>query len=200
METPDGADIFNGGYVNWVRPSAVTHTKNMNQRINGLAFVEAVGGLNVMAPSEPNACPPGYYMLFLINSNGVPSVASWIKVTGAPPCPPPPDAVSVHVSSITVSTVNVGGGNRIGLANVVIRDDQNNPVAGATVTGTFTGEFNETVSETTDATGTAVLQTIGTTKGKVKNLMFCVDDVMPAGELDYDPADNVVVCADIGGG
>ncbi|MBT8101519.1 MAG: tandem-95 repeat protein, partial [Gammaproteobacteria bacterium] len=77
VATPDGASISAaGGQVNWLRPSAVTHTKNMNQRINRLAFTEVAGGLNVTAPDDPNISPPGDYMLFLINSSGVPSVAA----------------------------------------------------------------------------------------------------------------------------
>lgn len=87
VTTPDGADI---SQVNWVRPSAVTHTKNMNQRINKLSFTQIAGGLNVTAPTSASDCPPGDYMLFLINSNGVPSVAAWVTVTEATATQPPP--------------------------------------------------------------------------------------------------------------
>ena len=31
-------------------------------------------------PSNANALPPGYYMIFLVNTAGVPSKAEWIKV------------------------------------------------------------------------------------------------------------------------
>ena len=34
--------------------------------------------LTVTAPPNGNIAPPGYYMLFLLNSSGVPSLASWI--------------------------------------------------------------------------------------------------------------------------
>lgn len=60
VETPDAANITD---VNWIRLSSVTHTKNMNQRINKLAFTQTTGGLNVTAPSNPKLCPPGHYML-----------------------------------------------------------------------------------------------------------------------------------------
>src|SRR4029079_3964167 len=43
-------------------------------------FSQATGGLNVTAPSNPNTTPPGYYMLFILNSNGVPSVASILRI------------------------------------------------------------------------------------------------------------------------
>jgi Domain of unknown function (DUF1929)/Kelch motif len=68
--------------VNWIRLSAVTHTFNENQRINHLSFsVSADGtGLNVTSPADSNHCPPGDYMLFIVNSSGVPSVASFVRI------------------------------------------------------------------------------------------------------------------------
>lgn len=71
------ADITN---VNWIRLTSVTHTKNMNQRINKLGFTRTANGLNVTAPSNPNLCPPGHYLLFILESNGVPSVARVIQI------------------------------------------------------------------------------------------------------------------------
>ncbi|WP_284945358.1 alpha-amylase domain-containing protein [Acidisoma cladoniae] len=65
------------GKVSLIRLASVTHTNNMNQRINILAFTVAAGGLRVTAPAQPHDCPPGYYMLFVLNRKGVPSVA-WI--------------------------------------------------------------------------------------------------------------------------
>jgi hypothetical protein len=38
--------------------------------------VDANGSLNITAPTDANLAPPGYYMLFLVDSNGVPSVAA----------------------------------------------------------------------------------------------------------------------------
>jgi hypothetical protein len=67
--------------VNMLRLSAVTHTKNMNQRINkNLAFSKTSGGLNITPPSSSNRCPPGDYMLFLLNADGVPSEAKIIRI------------------------------------------------------------------------------------------------------------------------
>jgi len=75
--TPNAASITK---VTWIRLSSVTHTNNMGQRINRLSFSQATGGLNVTAPSNPNLAPPGYYMLFILNGNGVPSVAQIIRI------------------------------------------------------------------------------------------------------------------------
>ena len=56
----------------------------MDQRIQPAEFFAVAGGLNVLAPSNPNLAPPGHYMLFILNGNGVPSVAKIIQVTSTP--------------------------------------------------------------------------------------------------------------------
>ncbi len=76
--SPDAAGV---AAVHCIRLSTVTHGHNMDQRINRLAFSQAGSGLNAVAPSNPNLCPPGYYMLFLLNGNGVPSVARIIRIS-----------------------------------------------------------------------------------------------------------------------
>lgn len=78
IATPDAASI---SQVTMVRLGSVTHAFNQNQRISNLSFHQAAGGLNVQTPGGGNLCPPGHYMLFALNSNGVPSVARIIKVT-----------------------------------------------------------------------------------------------------------------------
>ena len=44
-----------------------------------LTFTQTAGGLTVNAPANANLAPPGEYMLFLVNSNGVPSVAPFVR-------------------------------------------------------------------------------------------------------------------------
>jgi hypothetical protein len=79
--TPNSTSI---SQVNMLRLGAATHAFNQNQRINKLTFTQTSGGLNVTAPPDGIHCPPGYYMLFIINNIGVPSVASMIQI-GTPP-------------------------------------------------------------------------------------------------------------------
>ena len=55
---------------------SVTHFFNMNQRFLKLVFT----GQSATAPANARLCPPGYYMLFVINDAGVPSVAKIIQV------------------------------------------------------------------------------------------------------------------------
>lgn len=67
-----------------VRLSSVTHSFNMNQRINELVVQSFSPGSDVtlQLPTSPNECPPGQYMLFLLDSQGVPSVARTVSVSG----------------------------------------------------------------------------------------------------------------------
>jgi hypothetical protein len=64
-----------------IRPGAVTHGFDQSQRINRLRVAPAAGGVTVTAPVSRNLCPPGYYMLFLLNDRGVPSVARMVQVS-----------------------------------------------------------------------------------------------------------------------
>ncbi len=59
-----------------------THSFDMDQRYVGLSFTKASGSLNLTGPPNSNIAPPGYYMLFLVNSAGTPSLASWVQVQG----------------------------------------------------------------------------------------------------------------------
>lgn len=80
VHTPSSASIDR---VTLVRLSSVTHGVNMNQRFNELDFQRIGNVLLVTAPSSNNACPPGHYMLFIINSAGVPSIAKIVQVLPA---------------------------------------------------------------------------------------------------------------------
>ena len=78
VQTPDAANISS---VVLVRNGAVTHAFNMDQRLVGMSFTAGSGVLTVTAPPTGNIAPPGYYMLFLLNSSGVPSVAKFIQLS-----------------------------------------------------------------------------------------------------------------------
>ncbi len=78
VSTPDAASVAK---VNWVRLGSVTHSFDMNQRFNTLSFSPVAGGLTVTPPSSGNLAPPGHYMLFLINANGVPSVGAIVRIS-----------------------------------------------------------------------------------------------------------------------
>ena len=64
-----------------IRFSSVTHSVNFDQRYVRLAdLTTGSGAYTVNAPATPNLAPPGYYMLFVIDQNGVPSVSATVQV------------------------------------------------------------------------------------------------------------------------
>jgi hypothetical protein len=77
LATPNASGI---ALVSLVRLGSVTHAFNFDQRFVELTFQPSNGGLNVQAPANANVTPPGYYMLFIVDTNGVPSVAAIVRV------------------------------------------------------------------------------------------------------------------------
>jgi NPCBM/NEW2 domain/PA14 domain/Domain of unknown function (DUF1929) len=77
LQTTNPAGI---GRVSLVRLSSVTHSFNMNQRFAELNFATTGSGLSVTAPSSGDIAPPGHYLLFIINAQGVPSVGRIVQL------------------------------------------------------------------------------------------------------------------------
>jgi len=77
VQTLDAASISS---VVLVRNGSVTHAFDMDQRLVGLSFTAGSGAMTVTAPPNGNIAPPGYYMLFLVNGSGVPSVANFVQL------------------------------------------------------------------------------------------------------------------------
>jgi PKD repeat protein len=68
-----------------MRPSAVTHAIDMNQRYVPLPFTTSGTQVTAQSPATPYEAPPGEYMLVVVDSRGVPSVAKWVMLgSGAP--------------------------------------------------------------------------------------------------------------------
>jgi plastocyanin len=65
-----------------MRPGAVTHGFNHNQRYVGCALSgRTATTVEVTAPADGNIAPPGYYLLFVVDQDRVPSMAKWIRLT-----------------------------------------------------------------------------------------------------------------------
>jgi hypothetical protein len=80
VATPNASSIRK---VALVRLGSSTHSTEMEQRYLPLSFTAGTGALTVAAPLSPNTAPPGPYMLFVLDANGVPSVASMVSVSAA---------------------------------------------------------------------------------------------------------------------
>jgi galactose oxidase len=78
IQTPDAGSISRGTLI---RLSSVTHGFNQSQLLFPLAVTATSStSLGSLAPGRGALAPPGPYMLFLINSSGVPSVAKMVTV------------------------------------------------------------------------------------------------------------------------
>jgi hypothetical protein len=63
-----------------IRPEAVTHQSDPNQRFVALPMSVHGNTVGLNVTNNANIAPPGWYMLFVTNANGVPSVAKWVHV------------------------------------------------------------------------------------------------------------------------
>ena len=116
VQTPDAANI---SHVALVRNGSVTHAFGMDQRLVELSFTAGNGSITVTAPPNGNIAPPGYYMLFLLNNSGVPSIAPFVQLMGPP-----------NFSVSSPASVSVSQGNQ----------------ASATITTTVSGGLNSLIS------------------------------------------------------
>ena len=77
VETPDAAEISR---VALVKPGSATHSVNFDQRYVDLKFSRRSGSLSARVPAARSKAPPGYYMLFILDAEGVPAVAKFVRV------------------------------------------------------------------------------------------------------------------------
>ncbi|MFL4906687.1 galactose oxidase-like domain-containing protein [Streptomyces sp. MMS24-I2-30] len=80
-----------------IRPAAVTHSSDPNQRFVDLPLSVDGNNVDLNVTSNPNLAPPGWYMLFAVDANGVPSVAKWVHLQG--PAALSASDASAHVHS-----------------------------------------------------------------------------------------------------
>ena len=76
LGTPD-TDVAS---VTMLRTGTMTHSFNPDQRFLKLPFMQTLGGVTVDAPADLGLAPPGYYLVFLVNAAGVPSVGSFVRI------------------------------------------------------------------------------------------------------------------------
>jgi hypothetical protein len=79
VRTPQAGAIASAAFL---RPGSVTHSFNMEQRHVGLSLLSRTGStVRLRAPPSPNVAPPGHYMLFVVDHDGVPSTATFVQLT-----------------------------------------------------------------------------------------------------------------------
>lgn len=209
VQTPDAVGVTQ---VNWIRLASVTHAFNESQRINRLTFSQGSGGLNVTAPASAGLCPPGHYMLFVLNGSGVPSVARIVQIVDS----------LVEFDAPTFS-VGEGGGSAVitvrrrgatnGSVSVNYATSDGTGKAGSDFTdsaGTLTFGDGETVKtfsipiindnalEDTETVNLVLSNAIGVTLGQTRNAILNIadnDSEQIQLLLEESPAENNLVAA-----
>jgi Domain of unknown function (DUF1929) len=67
-----------------IRLGSVTHAFNFGQRFVKLEVQNVAGKLEMRSPNNANLAPPGFYYLFVLDQNGVPSIAKTVRLTNQP--------------------------------------------------------------------------------------------------------------------
>ena len=79
IQTVDAGTL---GFVSLIRHCVTTHSYDTNQRLVDAPIASQQGGVvRVKVPDNPNVAPTGWYLLFLVNKAGVPSVAQSIHLS-----------------------------------------------------------------------------------------------------------------------
>ena len=99
VSSPDAASISS---VVMMRLGSVTHAFDMDQRMVGLNFTVQGTTLTLTSPPNGNIAPPGYYLLFILNSSGVPSIAKFVQISTDPTNTPPTGMITSPSSDVTV--------------------------------------------------------------------------------------------------
>jgi hypothetical protein len=115
VATPDASSI---SAVNLVSLGTDTHQIDMNQHFVPLSFTAGSGSLNVTMPASAATAPPSHYMLFILNSQGTPSIAPIIglgpSTTPVAPAAPTSATATAADGSATVNwTAPANGGSPI---------------------------------------------------------------------------------------
>jgi len=79
VPTPQPAQIR---WAHLMKGGVTTHSFDCEQRLVDLPIVaREAASLKLAVPNNRHLAPPGWYMLFIVDTNGVPSVATWVHLT-----------------------------------------------------------------------------------------------------------------------
>src|SRR5438552_8047168 len=102
-----------------IRPGSTTHAMDMDHRLTGRCgagspCTASNNTLSLTTPPDGSIAPPGYYMLFLLDSAGVPSKAWFVQlIPNSYSLLPPTGAITTPASDMTItagSAINFGTG------------------------------------------------------------------------------------------
>jgi hypothetical protein len=107
IPTPDAADVQS---VSLVRLMSATHHYEANQRFIWLQIVNKTANeVTVSSPVNGDIAPPGYYMIHVLNSQGVPSEAKIIQIDGtdAGDTTPPGQVTGLSVTPVSATQLDL---------------------------------------------------------------------------------------------
>ncbi|VAW59289.1 hypothetical protein MNBD_GAMMA08-306 [hydrothermal vent metagenome] len=172
VDTADAPDIAS---ISLLRPAAITHNFDENQRFLSLDFTVGEGQLTVTAPAAENT-PPGDYMLFLINTNGAVSVAKFIRLTAIDT---DLDGIFDHEDNCTLAAngpliLDAGGNSQLdtdndGFGNMCDADLNNDNIVNSLDLGLFKIRFSTTDADA-DINGDGIVNSLDL--GLFKSLFF----------------------------
>jgi hypothetical protein len=85
-----------------IRAGSDTHAFDFDQRMISLDYDIYPIAVGVSAPPNAHIAPPGYYMLFIVNKAGTPSVARFVHLSGNPNDQPPKAVITNPASDVTI--------------------------------------------------------------------------------------------------
>lgn len=104
IDTPQAGSIAKVGLV---RLGAPTHSEDQGQRYVPLSFTAAGTRISATSPTTSNVAPAGYYMLFVTDTAGVPSVARIVRLQRGLLNPAPP--AGTLIAGVGARCVDVEG-------------------------------------------------------------------------------------------
>lgn len=176
VQTPDADSISK---VSLIPLASVTHTMDMNQRYLELNFTKNSGNLTVSTPDNTNLAQAGYYMMFIVNSNGVPSIAKIVQLSTSqvPSTPTPSTNPTPTTTTIPTNTPTPSPTGNITPTVTITLTPTTTPTSGAPGNSLVAAySFNEGNGSTvTDTSGNSNNGTISgatwTTSGKYGNAL-----------------------------
>jgi hypothetical protein len=141
VQTPNAASISSAVLVDL---GSDTHTEDFNQRRLPLTVTPGTNSISVQGPANAALAPPGHYMLFILNAQGVPSVASMVAVGGSGAVTPPSVSIVAPTNNATVGgsvTVSASASSSNTITGVqFLLDGQ--PLGGTVTTPPFQTTWN----------------------------------------------------------
>jgi hypothetical protein len=97
-----------------IRVSGQTHSFNPDQRFFDVPFTVNGNTLLLLPRSNPNIATPGYYMIFFVNGNGVPSIAEYTRLPATTE-----DSIAPTAPTNLVATGSLGQAHFLGLQQLI---------------------------------------------------------------------------------